>query len=277
MKHLSLWIALSCLALAGCGSGAYTTLIEDTGGRLKSQNGTLSGGGGSASGTTDTSTQDASRGDGNQGANLRIPEGGMQSGLGQVVEAGNRGRILGNCKSIAQSIFAYETSRGSLPPTAITDRDGTPLLSWRVALLQDAKPSLYRKFNTKEPWDSPQNIALLEEMPEFYDMGYRLDPGNTVVMAVVGPETVFEGGDKKVRLTSVRDGTDATGLFVVASHAAAVPWTKPQELNFSDDLGSLVADSRGQCFIAFLDSNIKRVSDVTTESLRASFSKSMGD
>ena len=229
---------MSVVLLSGCGTGAYLSLMQQSADRIKSSNGTLSNGSSEAGGTTPAASR--RNNGGNDGANLRIPDGGMQSGLGQVVEAGNRTVILSNCRNIVNAAIGYESTRRALPPTAIVGSDGTPLLSWRVALLQEMAPQLYRKFNIKEPWDSEQNIALLDQMPPAYDMGYRLEVGDTVVLGIVGSETVFEGGDKKVRLASVQDGTRSTGMFVVATHAAAVPWTKPQELNYSDDLGSIV-------------------------------------
>ncbi len=58
---------------------------------------------------------------------------------------------------------------GAFPTAAILDKNGKPLLSWRVALLpyieQDA---LYRQFKLDEPWDSEHNKKLIAQMPKIY-------------------------------------------------------------------------------------------------------------
>ena len=63
----------------------------------------------------------------------------------------------------------YESAHGTLPPAAVRSTDGTPLLSWRVAILpfieQDA---LYKEFKLDEPWDSEHNKKLIAKMPKLY-------------------------------------------------------------------------------------------------------------
>ena len=50
-------------------------------------------------------------------------------------------------------------------------QDGTPLLSWRVAILPymgESEKALYSQFKLTEPWDSPHNKGLLAKMPKVY-------------------------------------------------------------------------------------------------------------
>ena len=50
-------------------------------------------------------------------------------------------------------------------PDAVRGKDGAPLYSWRVALLPYMEEDpLYRKFHRDEPWDSPHNRTLLDEV-----------------------------------------------------------------------------------------------------------------
>ena len=60
----------------------------------------------------------------------------------------------------------------ALPADAIYDKNGKPLLSWRVMVLpyieQDA---LYKQFHLDEPWDSDHNKKLLEKMPPLFAAG----------------------------------------------------------------------------------------------------------
>ena len=66
------------------------------------------------------------------------------------------------------------------PPAAICDKDGRPLLSWRVAILPYIdQEDLYKQFHLDEPWDSPHNRSLIEKMPGTYmDLGPKADQLN---------------------------------------------------------------------------------------------------
>ena len=84
-------------------------------------------------------------------------------------EAARRAQCTNNLKQIGLALFNYEDIQGRLPAAAIADKDGRPLLSWRVAILPYLEcSSLYSKFHLDEPWDSPSNLALLESMPLVY-------------------------------------------------------------------------------------------------------------
>ncbi len=69
-----------------------------------------------------------------------------------------------NLQEIAFGLRNYDDTFGALPPVAICDATGKPLLSWRVALLafvytgeaNDGK-NLWKEFHFNEPWDSPNN------------------------------------------------------------------------------------------------------------------------
>ena len=50
-------------------------------------------------------------------------------------EAARRAQCVNNLKQIALAMLNYESANGAFPKPAITDKDGKPLLSWRVAIL----------------------------------------------------------------------------------------------------------------------------------------------
>ena len=67
--------------------------------------------------------------------------------------------------------FDFWTSvhNDELPAAAICDRDGKPLLSWRVSLLPWLdEGELYEQFRRDEPWDSEHNLKLLARMPDVF-------------------------------------------------------------------------------------------------------------
>jgi hypothetical protein len=140
-----------------------------------------------------------------------------------------RGSVVNNLKGITLSFHNYYGVYDHLPPPAITDKDGRPLLSWRVAMLPFIEQdNLYKQFRQDEPWDGPHNYALLAKMPKTYmtDWSGRDPPNTTHFQVFVGPGTAFE----REGLT-FKDFADGTGNTIALVDAAnPVPWTKPDDL-----------------------------------------------
>ena len=66
-----------------------------------------------------------------------------------------------NLKQIALAMHNYEATYGHFPHD-ITDKNGKPILSWRVAILPFIEQdNLYKQFKLDEPWDSPNNRSGL--------------------------------------------------------------------------------------------------------------------
>ena len=64
------------------------------------------------------------------------------------------------------AFYNYKGAHGSFPPRVSRDRDGRPLLSWRVLILPYLEQEeLYAQFHLDEPWDGPHNRALIGSMP----------------------------------------------------------------------------------------------------------------
>jgi hypothetical protein len=174
-----------------------------------------------------------------------------------------------NLRQIGEAIVSYQSANNHLPPAITYGQDGKPLLSWRVALLphleQDA---LYHAFHLDEPWDSPHNIRLVESCPKLYRSpysGFQPGPQKTHYRVVVGRNTPF-GDDSPAtgwpfRSLFTAEGlsgfTSPVGVFgpdrklpdrgqgipatiLVVETKDAVPWTKPEELEFKSlDLNDL--------------------------------------
>lgn len=113
------------------------------------------------------------------------------------------------------------------------DSTGKPHLSWRVHLLPFLEHNeLYEKFHLNEPWDSPHNKALLNEMPAIYLVDGVSDYTKTTVLGFAGEKAAF-GDGSGVRFRDVRDGMTNTLAVVIAAPNKAVPWTKPEDINYS--------------------------------------------
>ena len=61
-----------------------------------------------------------------------------------------------NLKQIGLAMHNFHDSYGGFPAAYSTDKNGKPLLSWRVHILPFVEgQALYRQFKLDEPWDSP--------------------------------------------------------------------------------------------------------------------------
>ncbi len=148
-------------------------------------------------------------------------------------EAARRAQCVNNLKLIGLGMHNYQSVQGALPGPSINDKQGKPLLSWRVAILPYVEQAeLYNKFKLDEPWDSPHNRALLKEMPPTYVCPSRAvtEPYTTHYRVFTGKGALFEQG-KATTIAEITDGTSNTLMVVEANEA--VPWTKPDELVFN--------------------------------------------
>jgi len=109
-------------------------------------------------------------------------------------------------------------------------------LSWRVKILPFIDQQyLYDQFNLDEPWDSPNNIKLLSQMPMIYRSPSSSLPGDeyrTNYLAIKGPGMALDSAqDRGVSYHQIRDGESNTIFLVEVDDERAVPWTKPDDLD----------------------------------------------
>ncbi len=188
----------------------------------------------------------------------------------QKVRAGaQRAQGSNQLKLIGLAIHNYASDHNRLPPQAITDKAGKPLLSWRVAILPYLEhDDLYKQFKLDEPWDSAHNKKLLAKMPKvFVHPSAKLkDPTQTVYQGFAGKGTLFEPG-QKLFFTQVLDGTSNT--ILVAEAAEGVPWTKPEDMGYDPKkpLPKLGGHSEGGFSVLWCDGS--------TDSIRKDFDEAM--
>jgi len=153
---------------------------------------------------------------------------------GKSMEVSWRRQRMNQFKELSVAMMNYYDVNKHLPPAAICDKSGKPLLSWRVAILPYLEQSeLYNQFHLDEPWDSPHNAALIRKMPTvFADPEIHLRQlareGKTTFKVPVGAETAFYN-TVGLDFREMRDGTSNTILVVEVPPSDAVEWTKPAD------------------------------------------------
>jgi hypothetical protein len=151
-----------------------------------------------------------------------------------------------NLHVILLTMHNFHEVERRLPPAAICDKAGKPLLSWRVVMLPYfvGGDALFRQFKLDEPWDSDHNKKLIPRMPAVFaatgdlrmDYGQLASRGQTFYRVVTGlgtafelrPDPKFRRGARGVALYEMTDGTSNT--LLIAEAAEPVVWTKPEEL-----------------------------------------------
>ncbi len=187
--------------------------------------------------------------------------------IGASRAASDRMRSINNMKQIGLAMHNYASTYGRFPPAVLYGPDGRTPHSWRVALLpyleQDA---LFRQYNFNEPWDGPNNIKLVEQMPPVFAATGGLEPGRTSYFVPVGPNTIFPSGRAQgAGFAEITDGLSNTILAVEAVRPVA--WTKPEDIDFDPkadppEIGGYSADGFNVLFgdgaVRYLKNSIDR-------------------
>ncbi len=204
-------------------------------------------------------------------------------------EAARRAQSMNNMKQIGLAMHNYHDVYRGFPPSANVDKDGKPLLSWRVHILPYLEQqALYQEFHLDEPWDSEHNRKLIDRMPVTYRSPNSMaGMGKTVYLGNAGNDGIFvpqatNKGKQVVGLSFARisDGTSNTIMVIEASDDAAVTWTKPDDFSFKPDqpLKGLTNMRPGGFLAGFCDGSVRFISSSIDQSvLKALFTANGGE
>ena len=137
-----------------------------------------------------------------------------------------------NLKQIGLAIFNYGSANDDVFPDDVTDKNGAPLLSWRVLILPYIEQdNLYKQFKLDEPWDSEHNKKLIAKMPKlFAPVRVKAKEGETFYQRFVGKGALFNEKGTDYKFGTIPDGHSNTALVVEAGNP--VVWTRPDDLPF---------------------------------------------
>jgi hypothetical protein len=186
-----------------------------------------------------------------------------------------------NMRQISLAMLNYENVYGKFPPAYKADKDGKPLLSWRVLILPYLEQqSLYQQFHLDEPWDSEHNKKLIDRMPVIYQTpGSAAGRGKATYLTVRGPKTVFPGKEV-IRMAEIRDGTSNTIMTVEVPDNRAVVWTKPDDFKYDEKnpINGLLGRWPGGFNAGFADSSVRFLNlGISPSTLKAYFTRNGGE
>lgn len=219
----------------------------------------------------------------------------------KVREAANRMQSMNNLNQLALALHNFHDDNQCLPPPVVYSADGKPLYSWRVLLLPYlGEQALLERFQLDEPWDSPNNRALLSQMPLVFadlELGSPTE-GMTTYKGLVGKGMIFEhdpdakleqfmlkGFDKpfyrrgpKITFTDITDGTSNTLLLVQAE--PPVEWTRPDDVQVRADqpFPALGLARRPHILVVFADGSARDLrTGINEATLRGLASRAGGE
>jgi hypothetical protein len=187
-------------------------------------------------------------------------------------------------KRLSLAFLNYHDTFRQFPPSdnaKFRDDTGKPHLSWRVHVLGfvDQQP-LFDKFRLDEPWDSPNNIALIDLMPDVFRCSEdSADSTTTRFLLLTGPHGLYQG-TRSPSMRDMVDGTSNTILLIRSGQDKAVPWTKPDDIPLDPALPreSIGVQPDEEILVVFVDGAVRNLpSDVSDEALCALASREGGE
>lgn len=154
-------------------------------------------------------------------------------------------QVIRRLLAIREYMMMYHAEKGEFPST-IRDREGNPLLSWRVALLPYMGPNernIHGQFKLDESWDSPHNKGLIDKMPAlFSDPRGAFDPTKTTFQLFDSGGTPFARSPLKM---SDLVNPSGTPMIFAVSPKNAVEWTRPENLTLEEQTVATLAELFG--------------------------------
>ena len=161
----------------------------------------------------------------------------LAPGYVQARQAQQAGRDRDSLRVIALGISRYlETNEARYPHYAIFGESGTPLLSWRVALLPAlGEMELFHQFRLNEPWDSEHNRTLIEKMPQvFADPSGQAPVGRTIFRMIGGEGSVLAKFPNGFAWSDLVFPPETLYLLAVVPEQAVV-WTQPEVVPYQPE------------------------------------------
>lgn len=171
----------------------------------------------------------------------------MTPSLSYPREANYRNWSRNNLRQVMIGLLCYDSAKGAFPSGYSVDEQGRALHSWRTHLLPFVEEqALYNMIRLDEPWDSPSNQKIVQDLaidcfrsPREATRGSLQD--ETHYLAVVDEEAVIRPG-KGARLRDVSDGCSNT-IVLIETAGRGVYWHEPRDLSMEQAIDLLTGQT----------------------------------
>ena len=212
--------------------------------------------------------------------------------LGAAIQSARQAAFSNCCdchlKQLGIALQNYHDTHKVFPPAFIADADGKPMHSWRVLLLPYLEEQeLYKRYRFDEPWDSPHNRKLADEInvTQFRCPAANGPANETSYVVVCDPETLFPGYHGR-SIRDVRDGTSKT-ISIVEVANSGIHWMEPRDLTLDEALAGINPPNRspaissshsGGAMVGWADAHVSFLpNDLAIDKLRALLTASGGE
>ena len=172
---------------------------------------------------------------------ITVPK--IMNGAQDTQEFERRCKCVINLRTIGVALEDYHETYGCFPPAYTVDSSGKLLHSWRTLLLPFiGRSDIYEQIKLGEPWDSPDNLAVYQNMPiDIYQCPSCPELNNndkTTYVMITGPACVSDGShscclkDLKKKQCKV--------IHVIET-STPVRWYEPKDLK-SDEINFKIND-----------------------------------
>lgn len=171
----------------------------------------------------------------------------------------HRSQTSNHLKQIGIAIHNYHDVYRHLPPKYFIDRQGQPLLSWRVAILPYIEQAaLYQSLKLDQPWNAAANqLPASVVIPTYADRDGNA-PNKTRFRVPVFPGSAWDGEGPPKTFRDITDGASNTIAVIHAPPEAAVSWADPAEWKISPDnpMQDVFGD-REEVMVMFFDASVR--------------------
>ncbi|HUT95522.1 MAG TPA: DUF1559 domain-containing protein [Thermoguttaceae bacterium] len=192
-----------------------------------------------------------------------------------------------NLKQIGLAMHNYHDTYKCFPAAVLTDENGQPMWSWRVAILPFVKQApLHDQYDFSEPWDGPNNRALHGiSIPEYRCPDHTAGRATeTSYVMVVGKGTIGGEPNETVKIADIRDGTSNT-IMAIEVGTSGIHWMEPRDVTVEEAVTFLTDPAAspfeqvhvGGANVLLADGSVRFVGESTDpETLRALLTRDDG-
>jgi hypothetical protein len=223
---------------------------------------------------------------------FKLDRGGQVLQLDGLLNEQDRAKLakrerIDQIRNVGLAMHNFESTFRGFPRAYSVDRNGKPLLSWRVHILPFIEQDkLYQQFRLDEPWDSEHNRALIDQMPEIYVFDPATPAGKTSLVGVGGKSGMINtlnnprrpGTPVGTGFGSIIDGSSNTIMLIDIGAENAVEWTRPTEFEPTPAMLQKIL-AQEEILMVLGDGSVQRIRQgaISLETLKAGMTMNGGE